>query len=135
MALDRGGACSGVIQRLSTADARNRLRELLRREMSARPSTNCPRWVTVQSAGERLRAITFVANRAGPVNSRPVSPEETAAVLARAVGHWGSCVEYLLQTVRHLEELDIHDRYLWQLQELVAGKIRSIAPPRGGGPA
>jgi cation transport protein ChaC len=31
----------------------------------------------------------------------------------------------LLNTVRHLEALGIHDRFLWQLQQRVAEKIRS----------
>jgi cation transport protein ChaC len=31
--------------------------------------------------------------------------------------------EYLCSTVRHLEELGIHDRQLWALQELVGERI------------
>jgi glutathione-specific gamma-glutamylcyclotransferase len=35
----------------------------------------------------------------------------------------GSCAAYLHNTVRHLEDLGIHDRYLWQLQQMVADRI------------
>jgi cation transport protein ChaC len=52
-----------------------------------------------------------------------LSAEEVADTLSRACGHWGSCAEYLYNTVTHLEEHGIHDRGLWRLQELVAGRI------------
>jgi cation transport regulator ChaC len=32
-----------------------------------------------------------------------------------------------MHTVAHLEELGIHDRYLWRLQEMVAQRIRQGA--------
>jgi len=46
-----------------------------------------------------------------------------ADALARASGHVGSCAEYLLETVMHLEELGIRDHRLWRLQGLVADRI------------
>ena len=51
-------------------------------------------------------------------------------ILARACGHWGSGAEYLMHTVAHLEDLGIHDRYLWKLQELVAQRIKATAMGR-----
>jgi cation transport protein ChaC len=129
MALDRGGACRGVIQRLPRDDARACLGQLLRREMSVKPSTNQPRWVTIESNGERLRAIAIAADRKGYNYDGGRSIDDIANVLSRAVGHWGSGAEYLLQTVKHLEQLGIHDRYLWKLQELVAERIASNPAP------
>ena len=61
------------------------------------------------------------------------SVEDTATILARACGHWGSGAEYLMNTVAHLEALGIHDRYLWELQALVAEKIRAGAAGVEGG--
>jgi hypothetical protein len=49
-----------------------------------------------------------------------------AHILARACGHIGSCAEYLYNTVSHLEAHGIHDRNLWQLQEMVAAEIVSL---------
>ena len=125
MALDRGGSCTGVAQRLPAKVARERLGQLLRREISVKPPTNCPRWVTLESEGERLRAIAFAANRAGRNYVQEESIETTTDVLSRAVGHWGTGAEYLMQTVIHLEKLGIHDRYLWKLQEMVALRIQA----------
>jgi cation transport protein ChaC len=127
MALDRGGSCRGVIQRLPRQGTAACLSQLIRREMSVKPSTNQPRWVTVESQSGRVRAIAITADRKGYNYDGGRSIESIADVLARAVGHWGSCAEYLLQTVKHLEELGIHDRYLWRLQELVAERIRTAS--------
>ena len=124
MALDRGGSCRAIVQRLSARTARERLGLLLRREMTSKEHpTNRPRWVTVEANGRRLRAIVFAVVRSSPWYSGGLSPEETAAVLARAVGHWGSGAEYLMNTVQQLEKLGFHDRNLWRLQKLVAAEI------------
>jgi cation transport protein ChaC len=48
-------------------------------------------------------------------------------VLAKLCGHWGSCAEYLFNTVAHLEEHGIRDRNLWRLQALVAERIKPQA--------
>ena len=125
MALDRGGACRGVIQRIPAQHAAERLELLLRREMSVKPASNLPRWVVVESDGRRQRAITFAMNRKGPTYATGHGLAETAEILAKACGHWGTGAEYLMHTVAHLEDLGIHDRYLWRLQEMVAERIKA----------
>jgi cation transport protein ChaC len=128
MALDRGGSCRGVVQRLSAKTARDRLGQLLRRETTSKQHpTNRPRWVGVDAGSRRRHAIVFAVVRSSPFYSGDLSLEDTAAILARAVGHWGSGAEYLLNTVRQLENLGIHDRNLWRLQELVAARIAGVA--------
>ena len=124
MGLDRGGACRGVVQRLVGSDIEERLGLLARREASSKPMTQAPRWVTVETARGKQRAIAICIIRSGPAYCRG-TPDEIADVIAHACGHWGSCAEYLMNTVRHLEALGIHDRYLWRLQELVAARIKA----------
>jgi cation transport protein ChaC len=125
LALDRGGSCRGMAQRNPGKHVEERLGRLLRRETSVKPVSNMPQWVTVEADGEKQRALLFVINRRAPTYCGPHTLEETAGILAKACGHWGSGAEYLMQTVAHLEDLGIHDRYLWQwqLQELVAQRI------------
>lgn len=123
MALDLGGQCRGVIFRLDHAAMEDQLGKLARREMRTRPSNNTPRWVTAMTDQGPVTALAFVMNRKGPayVGRQPV--DQTVEMLARACGYTGSCAEYLYKTVAHLEELGIHDRHLWHLQELVAARI------------
>lgn len=130
MALDIGGSCRGVAQRIPRRHVRERLAQLLRRETSVKPASNVPRWVTVETEKGKRRAIAFAINRKGSTYSGPHTLEETADILARACGHWGSGAEYLMHTVAHLEDLGIHDRYLWRLQGLVAERIKAAAMGR-----
>ncbi len=123
MVLDRGGQCRGVLYRLPAATLEDSLGKLLRREMSVKPSSQLPRWITVQTDDGPVQAITFVANPKGRIYTGKLSREETADMLAKACGHWGSCAEYLHNTILHLAERGIHDRNLWQLQELVAQRL------------
>jgi cation transport protein ChaC len=136
LALDRGGACVGVVQRFAGPDARTRLGLLLRREMTIRETPNQPRWVTVTAAnGARHRAITFAADRRSFLYCGRQSTEATVEVLADAIGHMGSCAEYLMKTVQHLEALGIHDAYLWRLQALVAARIMADTAGEGSRPS
>ena len=127
MALDIGGSCRGVAQRIPAKHVEERLDLLLRRETSVKPVSNVPRWVTIETDMGKRRALAFAINRKGPTYSCQHTLEETADILARACGHWGTGAEYLMHTVAHLEDLGIHDRYLWKLQELVAQRIRATA--------
>jgi cation transport protein ChaC len=125
MAIDRGGQCQGMIFRLPADQVRESVDKLFRREIVVKPSSNVPRWVTARTVDGPVRAIAFVVNRQSPHYSGKLTLEEVADVVSKAAGHWGSCAEYLHNTVSHLEERGIHDRNLWRLQALVAERIRA----------
>jgi cation transport protein ChaC len=125
MALDRGGACRGVVQRLAGPDIRERLMALLKREMVIRPASNVPRWMNVETAEGPMRAIGFVADRSHSMFVRP-SLDQTVAMLASACGYGGSGAEYLANTVTALAERGIRDTHLWDLQARVAERIKAL---------
>ncbi|QYZ70432.1 gamma-glutamylcyclotransferase [Neotabrizicola shimadae] len=127
MALDRGGACRGLLLTLPTEDLPGQLHRLFRREFTVKPINSAPRWITVATAEGAVPALAFVMNRASPLYVGRLPDEEVAAVLATACGHVGSSAEYLANTVRHLEARGIHDRHLWRLQRLVAAEIEAQA--------
>jgi cation transport protein ChaC len=126
MSLIPGGSCRGVLQRVPGANVLDSLRKLWHREMTVKPPNTPPRWVTVKAGQEAVSAIAFVANRHGPNFVGGLTPEQIADVLCRAVGHWGSGVEYLMQTVDHLERLGITDSNLWRLQHHAAQQLRAM---------
>ena len=131
MALDVGGSCKGILQRIPEQFARERLEAILRRETSVKPASNVPRWMTVEGADGTRRALAFSINRSGPTYCRHTLAE-TADILARACGHWGTGAEYLMHTVAHLEERGIRDPYLWKLQHMVAQRILAAAQENPG---
>jgi cation transport protein ChaC len=77
----------------------------------------------VKTEAGPVRALTFAMDRNSPRYIGGLTPEATADVLAKACGFKGSMAEYLHATVLKLEELGIHDSYLWRLQGLVADRI------------
>ena len=123
LALDRGGACKGVLYRVPPDAVEANLVKLFEREMGWRPSPFPPRWVNVTSGERTIRALTFCIDRNSGRYVSGLTVERIADVLATAVGSRGSMAEYLFATVQHLEDLGIHDPHLWQLQELVADRI------------
>ena len=133
MALDRGGQCRGMVFRIPADQAAASLEALFRRELVVKPPGTPPRWLTARTEGGPLRALGFVVDRRSRFYSGGLTPEAVADVVARAAGHWGSCAEYLHNTVAHLEALGIHDRNLWRLQALVAARIAAAAAPSGCG--
>jgi cation transport protein ChaC len=126
MALDRGGQCRGKVFRIPGEQAAESLDKLFRRELVVKPPGTPPRWLMALTNEGPLSAIGFVVDRRSQFYSGRLAPEEVAHIVATAAGHWGSCAEYLLNTVSHLEAVGIHDRNLWRLQELVAARIAAL---------
>ena len=129
MGLDRGGQCEGMVLRVPNPRIHEDLGLLLRREMVTLDTPNVPRWLTAQTAEGNVRAIGFVVAPESPHYAGRLSLDQASDIIAIAAGHWGSCADYLRQTVTQLEELGIHDRNLWRLQELVATRIQERVAP------
>jgi glutathione-specific gamma-glutamylcyclotransferase len=124
MALDGGGTCVGVLQRLHEGRELSDLQKLWRREMTMKPPGNIPRWIEVEGPEGPVSAVAFTANRDRPNYIGQIDINEVAEILSKACGHWGSGADYLRQTILALEAHGVHDDHLWQLQMLVAEKIK-----------
>lgn len=131
LALEPGGSCTGVAYRMSPGDPKVQMLQFVEREATFHEDATTIRWITVRAGRETFRAlVSWVAVRGDPIFLRlPIT--EQAKRLARAVGHLGSCAEYLRNTVMHLEEMGFRDSYLWQLQQLVADEIKALHPKPG----
>lgn len=123
LALQRGGACVGIAYRMPEDDPQGRMLRLLRREISYHEDLDWLRWVTVRAPEGKVRALVFYCAPEGDSDVERLTRDEQAKRLALAVGHVGSCAEYLYNTVSHLEALGIRDRYLWELQARAAAEI------------
>jgi cation transport protein ChaC len=126
MSLVPGGSCRGALYRIGGDRVLESLRKLWRREMTVKPPNTPPRWVVARAGSTEVRSITFAADRKGPNYVSGLTGEQIASVLCKAVGHWGSGAEYLLQTVDHLERQGIRDANLWRLQRLVAQRLLDL---------
>lgn len=125
MALDRGGACRGVAQRMDPGDdLRGALIDLLKKEPPVPPAL-----VTAQTPQSDVQAIVFAIDESFPLYSAEPDIDTLADNLASSVGFIGTMAEYLLNTVTELEKAGIHDPHLWRLQELVAERLDKLDGP------
>src|SRR5262249_2857158 len=122
LALDRGGSCRGLAYRIDPARLEAELTRLWQREMIT--AAYRPRWLAARTPRGTVPPIAFVVNRSHQPYLPAMAEAGTAAMLAEAAGHAGSCAEYLHETVASLEALGIRDRRLWRLQALVAARLR-----------
>lgn len=127
LGLDHGGSCKGEVYRIDQTSTSTQIDKLLRREVPFRRVANAWRWVEVDIAGARQKALTFYAGMRRDRFYVDLPIHAQAHMLARAAGWGGSGAAYLHATVMKLEELGIHDTYLWELQHLVAAEIRQFS--------
>ncbi len=106
MALDRGGACHGLLFRIPARHARDELHLLWRREMAF--GGYDARWVAASVDGRVVRALTFVANRRQG-RYAAFAADEVAHFIRTGAGSLGTCRGYFEATLRKLDSLGIRD--------------------------
>lgn len=122
LALEPGaGKCEGRVFRLSRAKRDEGLRAIWDREMAT--GIYQPRWLTVATADGDKRALGFVPDPTHPQYAGAFSPDETADIIAGATGKFGSCADYLAETVAALSRLGIDDPELSTLLSLVKERL------------
>jgi cation transport protein ChaC len=111
LGLDRGGMCHGRMFRVKPEHAQATADALHARELVT--GVYEPRWVKLRLENGRIAtALTYVADRNHPQYAGKLEVAEMARRIRRAIGKTGSNVEYLRNTVRHLEEMGIHEGIL-----------------------
>jgi cation transport protein ChaC len=123
LGLDRGGSCHGIAYRLPPELVAASLDRIWAREMTGRVYEM--RRVLLRTATGTVTGHACVVRRESPDYAGRLSVEEAARLLAVAVGGRGTGREYLANTVRHLDELGIHDRLLHR----IAARVAQLAEP------
>jgi cation transport protein ChaC len=118
LALDKGGACRGLLFRIEAAKVALELPLLWRREMVG--GSYDARWVWAEAGGRRVRALTFVVNR-GCGRYIAAQPLEVIVDLVRT-GHGplGSSRDYFESTLRALARHGIRDAGIERLRRAIA---------------
>ena len=113
LGLDRGGSCAGVAFHLRGEGRRESLGRLHAREMLGGVYRPVVAAVTLRD-GRRVRALTFVADRASPDYLR-LDDDETLRRLRNCTGSRGANRDYALETWRALGDHGIRDGGLARL--------------------
>jgi len=121
LALDRGGACTGVAYRLPGPAAIDELHLLWRREMVT--GAYHPKWVNVTTRDKRrMVALAFTMRHGHSQYAGDLAVDAQAAIIARAAGAFGSSRDYLERTRVALVAHGIVDPYL----ETLAAKVVAL---------
>lgn len=131
MGLDAGGSCKGMAYRVASSDAIEVLDYLHDREMGGydvyKPAKRPVQILTANPAlsegGYRnVPALCFVVDRHHAQYAGGLSYPELVAHIRQGVGEGGTCIDYLANTVRHLDELGIADGPIHRLFEAVSNE-------------
>lgn len=123
LGLDRGGSCRGMVFRIAAEHVPSTLDALWEREMINR--TYRPRLLPARLAdgGGVVSACTFVVDREHSQYCPCLDDAAMAERIACCVGERGSNLEYLANTVAHLDQLGIRDSRLGVLMAEVQRRI------------
>jgi len=110
MGLCRGGSCWGMAFRVEARQVRRTLRNLWQREMPRRVYQ--PRLVLAELGRRRVRALAFLADPYHPSYVRELDLHGRARLVAQGIGQRGPCVDYIKNTLDHMNTVGVHDPHL-----------------------
>lgn len=117
LGLDRGGSCRGLALHIKASERKAVLAYLSEREMPEEIYSS--RKIAIRTDDGILTAYTLVVNRDHFLYVSGLGFEDSAARIAASAGKRGPNVDYLAQTVGHLDELGIPDGALHRLLDRV----------------
>jgi len=120
LGLDRGGACDGVAYRIAPEHARATAEYLRVREQVNGVYREALVPVTIEEGRRReVMAQAYIVERAHPSYTGPLSLAEQARLIRGAKGISGANLDYLINTLAHLDMLDIHEPELGRILTLI----------------
>lgn len=118
--LDRGGTCHGMAFRVAAERRIRTLEYLTAREQisGAYRDTLVPVWLEGEPR-EEVRALAYIVERRHPSYAGRLSLEEQACLIRGACGISGPNLDYLINTLAHLDSLGIREPELSRLLSLI----------------
>lgn len=132
LGLERGGECEGLAYRVPASQAEQTLAYLRAREQVT--GVYREKLVNVSLKGhplESVLALTYVAEQRHPSFAGQLSLAQQARIIRGAMGSSGTNVDYLINTIQHLETLNIRDQRLERLLVLVGMFFANGSAVRG----
>jgi cation transport protein ChaC len=120
LGLDRGGSCHGLAYRVPAAESEDVAAYLYAREMST--YSYDPRWLHLRTGKGPVTAVAFVVDRDHKQYAGRLALDQVVGMIAQGDGDRGSCLQYLENTVHHLEALGLSDPTLRRLLRLVQAR-------------
>ena len=112
-ALLSGGSCHGAVLRVPRRQAEAVMHQLWAREMVT--GVYDPKWLPSQTTTGVVQALAFTLSRKSPNFTGELSVSQYRKIFAKACGRYGTTLDYANQTLRCLQQHDIHDAALHRL--------------------
>lgn len=125
LGLDAGGSCTGLALKIAATDRETAIREIEARELNHDPIYIC-RPVTLHLGSETVGGYTLVVNRDERIYAGKIDFDETAQRIAVSEGRRGPNIDYLSNTVAHLDEMGIPEGRLHALLRRAAALRPSL---------
>ncbi|MGH7125028.1 MAG: gamma-glutamylcyclotransferase [Stellaceae bacterium] len=123
LGLDRGGACRGVAFKVFPGAEQATVAYLREREQVTSVYFEAYRRVTLlDGSGRSVKALTYLVDPKHSQYAGRLSLDEQLRLVRGSKGQSGENVEYVLNTVRHLEEEGVHDPLLAALAARLPGR-------------
>ncbi len=125
LGLDLGGACTGIAYRIPAGHRAATLAYLRERELIYgvyREAHVAAR--LIEPARREVSALAYIVERSHPSYAGRLALAEQARRIRAASGISGANLDYLVNTVHHLQDLGIRERALERLMTVAAGPAR-----------
>ena len=123
MGLDRGGSCKGRAFLLAAANVPKVMDYLYAREMDT--GTYAPKFLNIKlNDGRKVKAYHFLVRREHEQYTGKLSFDETVKLVCAGVGPKGSSIEYLQNTLEHLNAMGIDEGLLHKIYERAKAPIK-----------
>lgn len=120
LGLDRGGSCHGVAFQISPEAWDATLAYLRAREQVTSVYLEKRKIVTLIDSGTTVEAVTYVVDRRHRQYAGVLGPDELETHVRFGEGVSGHCIDYVMNTLSHLREMNIHDPALEELARRLA---------------
>jgi glutathione-specific gamma-glutamylcyclotransferase len=113
LGLDRGGACKGVAFRVTEGAEDETLAYLREREQVTDVYVEAVRPIRLLDGSSRvLKALTYLVDRSHSQYAGDLPVEAQVRIVKAGKGQAGGNVEYVMKTLKHLEETGVQDPLL-----------------------
>ena len=106
LGLDRGGSCNGMALRVAKKNISAASDYLRKREMinnAYRPTIK----TAYLRGGDAVKTLTFISKQNHPQFAPPLTVADTVKIVQKATGKRGKNCDYVINTVKHLNEFKI----------------------------
>ncbi len=119
LGLAAGGSCNGMAFRLSDENRNPQLDYLYEREMVTDAYQPVVKPVYLED-NRMVTALTFISRTKHPQFAPEMPLEQTVQVVKQAIGPNGTNIDYIINTVAHLDSMGIRDSDLHRIADTLS---------------